>query len=204
MRGMKRLLFASGAAIASICAATAVLCGVFIAVRGISPFDGRTELYAVGVRSDNAGTQRRSVRASGGAGVVTDGDFVISAVYSDAEDAKTVAEKSGLEVLAIECGDGDFEKAASQAAAETEMLWRELESGNISENYAADVLSDIAVRLNDGFSGNGEAISASAAVMCAAIDCVYPTAGNIRFASACLALAAAADDGREYMAAFNR
>ena len=205
MRNVMKLFFVTGVAVTVISAVTALLCGALVAARGITPGGDIQTFYAAGYRSPTAGEESRKMRASGGAGAVTDGDFVIGAVYSDRADAESVAEKNGYELIALECGNGDFARAAAKYAAECEELWRALESGQMSESDAMSALASVAVRLNGELSDSGEAAAAGAAVMCAVTDGLYPAAGNIRYASALLAIASASgEEERGYFSSFNR
>ncbi len=191
MNAAKKTIFALGCAVTVICLVSALACGAIIALRGITPGEdhaGTATFYAVGKRSDNAEELRRSVRSSGGAGVTSD-DLVVYAVYTDEDDALSVAEKAGLETETLETsygGEDGFASAASAAVGETEELWRELEAGETSESYAVSRLTDIAVALSSCEDKLAPILGAM--LVCIASDESYGTAGNLRCASATIAV----------------
>ena len=170
-----------------MCAVTALICGAVIALKGLTLGGTEKVFYAVGTRSENASEQARYVRAQGGAGVLADGDFVIYAVYSERTDAEAVV-TGELELLDVRIKITDkFSRALSDAVTGTEQLWRALETGEASASYASYYLTGLAEDLAE-YGAQGNALAA--AVMHDATEGEYTVSGNVRHASAFIAVTA--------------
>ncbi len=191
MSGTGKTLFILGAAVTVICAVTALICGAVIALKGLTLGGTEEVFYAVGTRTENASEQVRYVRAQGGAGVLADGDFVIYAVYSERTDAEAVASEE-FELLDIRIRITDeFSRAVSDAVTDTEQLWRALETGEASASYASYCLTGLAEDLA-AYGAQGNVLAA--AVMHDATEGEYTVAGNVRHASAFIAVTASAHE----------
>lgn len=207
-RKPRGLLYALGLAVVLICAATAVACGVFLFIGGMScasAASASAEFTAVGAMYDRVSQARgraSAERAQGRAGYVLaadDGFMLVYAVYADETDAAVVAERLDCAAVTL-CAESvsfpseDGEECAealnviAEVVTETEKIWRQLDEETTSESLSVTQLKSYADALRpykdagDGVGGLADEICGM--LLTTAAGSEYPLTADIKYLSA--------------------
>ncbi len=180
-KSLRRAAAVFAAAICVICGITALVCGVYMAMRGITPgatVNARATFYLSGesASDETASVIAAGYRRDGEAGVIHDG-FVIKRLYTDKDRAL-----QGGEVLELVLnGRGfsgeraertaEFYTVAAKAVKDLSALSDEIDDGKTSESLASLTVGEYAVFLggySDCDAGEVAAESAALLIGCAA------------------------------------
>ena len=156
-RSIKRAIVVFSAAICVICGVTALICGIYMAARGITPgafVNERATFYLAGesANEETAAVIAAGYRREGDAGVVYDG-FAVRRLYTDENRAKQNGETRELAVIGRGFSGERAERTAEfytfavNAVSGLAELTDELDEGRTSESMASLTVSEYAVLL---------------------------------------------------------
>lgn len=174
-RSVRRAAALLTAAVCVICGATALVCGVYMAFRGITPgaaVNGGAVFYLSGesASESTASVIAAGYRRDGEAGVVYDG-FVAKRLYTDKSKAMLDGE---VREVTVACSgftgenadaDAEFYDSATSVVEKISALTDELEDGRTSESLASLTIGEYAVYLGGYTNGGQSAVAAESAAL---------------------------------------